>query len=390
MNDSSPHQVPAPAGKALIIGGSLGGLFAATALRAIGWQVEVFERSPAALDSRGGGIVLQPDVLRAFDFSGIQHTHALGVRSRHRVFLDAAGKIRHNQVMPQTQTSWNSLYAALMSGLPSEHYHRGATLIDIQQHDHAVTATFEGGQQVQGDLLIGADGGHSTVRSLVLPDVQPEYSGYLVWRGLVDERDLPDQAKALLYENFVFQQSPESLMLTYMVPGADGSTRVGERRFNWLWYLKAAPGAELDAALTDHAGLRRPHSVPPGAMAPAQEAAFRAVAKGRINPAFLELVCRTPAIFVQSILDLKVPRMVFDRTLLTGDAAFIPRPHTAGSTAKVAANAVALAQALKHQPDLHKALAAWQRDQLREGAQMVDWGISMGNRIMGIDPLSTR
>lgn len=390
MNDSSPPQLPAPAGKALVIGGSLGGLFAATALRAIGWQVEVFERSPAALDSRGGGIVLQPDVLRAFDFSGIQHTHALGVRSRHRVFLDAAGKIRHNQLAPQTQTSWNSLYAALMSGLPSEHYHRGATLIDIQQDDHVVIATFEGGQQVQGDLLIGADGGHSTVRSLVLPDVQPDYSGYLVWRGLVDERDLPDQARALLYENFVFQQSPESLMLTYMVPGADGSTRVGERRFNWLWYLKAAPGAELDAALTDHAGLRRPHSVPPGAMAPAQEVAFRALAKGRINPAFLELICLTPAIFVQSILDLKVPRMVFDRVLLTGDAAFIPRPHTAGSTAKAAANAVALAQALNHQSDVRKALDTWQHDQLRDGGQMVDWGISMGNRIMGIDPLSTR
>lgn len=389
MNDSSPHQSSAPAGKALIIGGSLGGLFAATALRAVGWQVEVFERSPAALDSRGGGIVLQPDVLRALDFAGIQHVHALGVRSRHRVFLDAAGKIRHNQLMPQTQTSWNTLYAALMSGLPSELYHRGVTLIDIQQDDHGVIATFEDGKQARGDLLIGADGGHSTVRSIVLPEVQPDYSGYLVWRGLVDERDLPDQARALLYENFVFQQSPESLMLTYMVPGADGSTQVGERRFNWLWYLKAAPGAELDAALTDHAGRRRPHSVPPGAMAPAQEAAFRALAKGRINPAFLELICLTPHIFVQSILDLKVPRMVFGRVLLTGDAAFIPRPHTAGSTAKAAANAVALARALKHQPDLHKALDAWQHDQMREGTQMVDWGISMGNRIMGIEPLST-
>jgi len=124
-------------------------------------------------------------------------------------------------------------------------------------------------------------------------------------------------------------------------------------------------------------------------MAPAQEAAFRALAKGRINPAFLELICLTPDIFVQSILDLKVPRMVFDRVLLTGDAAFIPRPHTAGSTAKAASNAVALAQALNHQPDVRKALDTWQHDQLRDGAQMVDWGISMGNRIMGIDPPPT-
>ena len=52
--------------RAMVIGGSLGGLFAATALRAIGWQVDVFERSPAAMDSRGGGIVLQADVLQHF------------------------------------------------------------------------------------------------------------------------------------------------------------------------------------------------------------------------------------------------------------------------------------------------------------------------------------
>jgi 2-polyprenyl-6-methoxyphenol hydroxylase-like FAD-dependent oxidoreductase len=46
--------------RALIIGGSLGGLFAGNLLRRIGWDVEIFERSAKDLDSRGGGIVLQP------------------------------------------------------------------------------------------------------------------------------------------------------------------------------------------------------------------------------------------------------------------------------------------------------------------------------------------
>ncbi|MGH8789531.1 MAG: hypothetical protein ACREYA_31220 [Cupriavidus necator] len=59
-----------------------------------------------------------------------------------------------------------------------------------------------------------------------------------------DRREsLPDAARPLLYEIFVFQQESESLMLQYMVPGVDGSTTPGHRRFNWLWYLKAAPGA---------------------------------------------------------------------------------------------------------------------------------------------------
>ncbi len=50
--------------RALVIGGSLGGLLAANTLRRIGWRVDVFERSPHALDNRGGGIVLQPDARR--------------------------------------------------------------------------------------------------------------------------------------------------------------------------------------------------------------------------------------------------------------------------------------------------------------------------------------
>jgi 2-polyprenyl-6-methoxyphenol hydroxylase-like FAD-dependent oxidoreductase len=50
-----------------------------------------------------------------------------------------------------------------------------------------------------GDILIGADGGGSTVRSLVLPDIGPTYSGYVVWPGLVNEADLPLEAKEKTY-----------------------------------------------------------------------------------------------------------------------------------------------------------------------------------------------
>jgi 2-polyprenyl-6-methoxyphenol hydroxylase-like FAD-dependent oxidoreductase len=121
-------------------------------------------------------------------------------------------------------------------------------------------------------------------------------------------------------------------MLEYMVPGADGSTAVGERRYNWLWFLKAAPGRELDAVMTDSKGRRRDHSIPPGAMSKQQDEAFRRIAAERINPAFLELIHRTDEVFVQSILDLKVPRMVFDRVMLIGDAAssLAPTPRGVG------------------------------------------------------------
>jgi 2-polyprenyl-6-methoxyphenol hydroxylase-like FAD-dependent oxidoreductase len=92
--------------RALVIGGSLGGLFTAITMQKIGWRVDTFERSPHELDSRGGGVVLQPDVLAAFRFAGLQHAGALGVQSGDRIYLDQQDKVIQRSFMPQTQTSW--------------------------------------------------------------------------------------------------------------------------------------------------------------------------------------------------------------------------------------------------------------------------------------------
>jgi 2-polyprenyl-6-methoxyphenol hydroxylase-like FAD-dependent oxidoreductase len=370
--------------KALIIGGSLAGLFTATALRAIGWQVEVYERSWVALNHLDGGVVLLHDIIEALKFSGVDTADQLGVRSNFRTYLDQPGDIRHKQLAPQLQTSWNALYSNLLKVLPAENYHLGKQFVGVDQRDDGVTAHFEDGSSAEADLLIGADGGDSTVRGLVLPGVSPVYAGYVVWLGLAKEGDLPKEAKDQLHEDFVFQQDPESMMLAYMVPGADGSTVVGERRFFWAWYLKAAPGKELDAVLTDHHGHRNVSALAPGAMTKEQDAKFRKIAEERINPAFLELIRHTDDVFVQAIRDLKVRQMVFNRVMLIADAAFIPRPHTAGVIAKAAEYALSLARQLTQHPDMDEGLRRWEQHQLKEGTTMSAWGIDMGNRIMGI------
>ena len=69
--------------------------------------------------------------------------------------------------------------------------------------------------------------------------------------------------------------------------------------------------------------------------------------KALLAPTFQTLVEATHEPFVQAILDLQVKQMVYGRAILLGDAAFVPRPHTAGSTAKAAANALTLATALQ-------------------------------------------
>ena len=72
-------------GRPLIIAGSLGGLFAGNLLRQVGWDVSIFERSARDLDSRGGGIVLQPEVVEVFRRASVDiQTINLGVRSQLR------------------------------------------------------------------------------------------------------------------------------------------------------------------------------------------------------------------------------------------------------------------------------------------------------------------
>ncbi|MCK4130284.1 hypothetical protein HI802_21710 (plasmid) [Ralstonia solanacearum] len=158
-----PHPVNPPP-RALVIGGSLGGLFAGNLLRRIGWHVDLYERSAHDLDSRGGGIVLQPDVVEVFRRTGVDlGAMDLGVGSVHRAVLRPDGSIRSRHFAPQTQTSWSLIYTTLRAAFGDAHYHQAKTLARIEQNPPAgtVTAHFTDGSSETADLLIGADGGNS-------------------------------------------------------------------------------------------------------------------------------------------------------------------------------------------------------------------------------------
>ena len=243
-----------------------------------------------------------------------------------------------------------------------------------------MTACFDGGPEVTCDLLVGADGPGSTVRRQVLPDILSKYAGYVAWRGVVLEHDAADLATAFA-GHFTFFQARHTHILCYLIPGANGSLMPGERRLNWVWYVNAAPGDELDRVLTDKDERRREFSVPPGFVSPMMADWLRNQARLILPPLFVRLVEATPEPFVQTIHDLAVSRMAFGRVCLTGDAAFVPRPHTAASTAKAAANALALADCLTDaKGDVVEALRQWEPGQLDYGKRLRIHGQRLGNR----------
>ncbi|CAG9185389.1 FAD binding domain-containing protein [Cupriavidus pampae] len=376
--------------RAIVIGGSLGGLLSAICLRAIGWDVEVFERSPRDLDSRGGGLVLQPDVTDALDFSGVSYGPNFGVPSRDRIFVAQDGSVRR-MYMPQVQIAWNGLYLRMREAL-GPLVQSGETFVSFTQdpsfESPRVTAYFASGRSVQADLLIGADGPLSSVRAQLLPTDTPSYAGYVAWRGILAEAALSDDSRKLLDDAFAFQDGPGHQFLSYRIPGDDGSVRPGQRRQNWVWYRRIAQGPALEALLQDRDGHRHTHSLPPGALREAEMQALHRDARDELAPALASLVTATPDPFVQLIHDYEAPRMVFGRVALVGDAAFVARPHTGAGAGKAAANALALARALQNVmhdvEDIDSALASWELGQLPADRRLVRWGIALGRRIMEV------
>src|SRR5882672_10154293 len=183
-----PGAAPTDRGKrAVVIGGSMSGLFAGLQLRARGFAVDIYERVDSELSGRGAGIVAQPVVPRTIRALGID-TSDLGVEMTTRKILDAEGRVVVEIECPQTLTAWERLYRILRDAFPAQHYHRGVGLKDFEQSGRTVVAHLGDGRSVEADLMVGADGIRSTVRQQLLPDLNPLYAGYVAWRALIAER----------------------------------------------------------------------------------------------------------------------------------------------------------------------------------------------------------
>jgi 2-polyprenyl-6-methoxyphenol hydroxylase-like FAD-dependent oxidoreductase len=366
--------------KVAIAGGSLGGLMAGLELLAAGADVQVFERSGRALDDRGAGIVMQPQTLNILsERCGLDEDQS-GTWLRYRQYLDHSGAVSSHQAMPQLMTSWGLLYRAFRKAFPAERYHEEQPLRSFVDEGNGVKASFGNADADFYDLLIGADGSRSFIRHQLLPEVSPRYAGYVAWRGVVPESEASESLIRTFDDHFTFQQMQSSHILCYLIPGPLGELKRGQRRINWVWYWNV-PESDLPELLTGRDGKTYDFSLPPGQVAERILATQAATAERVLSPQFQELWRATEEPFIQPILDLAVNQMVFGRTVLVGDAAFIPRPHTAGSTAKAAMNAISLGAALAaHPKSITSALGSWEPSQLELGRQLEFQGITLGNR----------
>src|ERR1700761_8443231 len=117
--------------RALIVGGSVGGLFAAHLLRRCGYDVAVFERSGSALADRGASIGTRPELFEILRSLGIVLDPSAGVAASSRVCLDRQGAITHERAWTSINSAWDRVYRPLRAALPGDLYRDGTRVTAI-------------------------------------------------------------------------------------------------------------------------------------------------------------------------------------------------------------------------------------------------------------------
>jgi 2-polyprenyl-6-methoxyphenol hydroxylase-like FAD-dependent oxidoreductase len=165
-----------PQRRALIIGGSLGGLFAAHMLRAAGWDVDVYERCAEDLAGRGAGLGTHDALRDLMGRIGIDVETPLGVAIHAYVCRDRSGRAVNEIQLERVMSAWARLYRPLKDALPEKNYHPGMALEHVETDKRAATAIFGRGQQhtrvgLHGRRHLGTDQGRRYLLVAAIADV---------------------------------------------------------------------------------------------------------------------------------------------------------------------------------------------------------------------------
>jgi len=346
--------------RAIVAGGSLGGLFAANLLRGLGWEVDVYEKVGDDLAARGAGIGTHTGLLAVLAGLGITLDERLGITAGDRVCVDPSGGELYRCPWAHTMSAWANVYRPLKDRFPKEHYHFNKSFASFSQGEKDIEVKFEDGSAAEGDLLIGADGLRSAVRAQLFPGLEPAYAGYVAWRSIVDENAISAATRRRLGREYWFVLPPGEMMLAYQVPSKDPVAEPGRRDWNYVWYRPVTDG-ELRDISTDASGRHHALGIPPPLLRADVTARIKDDARRLLAPQLAEIVERSQPFF-QAIYDVESPRLASGRVVLLGDAAFVARPHVGMGVTKAALDAFCLSKSLEEN-DFQKALARY--DSLR-------------------------
>ena len=193
----------------LIAGAGIGGIVGALALLQRGFEVELYEQA-TDLREIGAGVQISPNgsrVLRALGLQSAMEAIASVPTAKDMRLFNTGQAWRVQDLGATAQQRFGSPYwlvhrgdfhqvlvQALSERAPGS-VHVGARVTDFQQGADGVTLLLEGGGQVNGDVLIGADGVHSRVRQALFGTGRATFTGFMAWRGVVPMDRLPTRLR---------------------------------------------------------------------------------------------------------------------------------------------------------------------------------------------------
>ncbi|MFE1878361.1 FAD-dependent monooxygenase [Streptomyces diastatochromogenes] len=371
-------------GRVAVVGGSIAGCAAALALGRGGAEgITVYERAAGRLADRGVGLAVHSARYAELEAAG--HLDASMpwvrlVRRRWYVRDDSAanGPLgREIAVMPFPfrTYNWGPLWHALRRRVPGAADFRPGSAVEAVEVTPDGAEVHAGGRTERYDVVIGADGYRSAVRTAVCADVRPEYAGYLAWRGAYPSARLRDP-ELWAEDECGYVVFDGGHLIVYRIPdGTDGGHRV-----NWVLYTAPPPGLDQ--------GLETPTSLPPGTAGDGLRSHLAYVAAELLPPYWGDLVRATThdELFLQPMYDFTAPRYTVGRALLMGDAAAVARPHTGAGAVKALQDATVLQSALTSTATWSDALAAYDAARAPAGRVMVDLGRRLGRALVQETP----
>jgi 2-polyprenyl-6-methoxyphenol hydroxylase-like FAD-dependent oxidoreductase len=346
---------------AAVVGGSLSGLCAGLALVRAGWQVTIIERA-AGEPPGGAGLGLDRGLLS--QVTGVDAT-AVPVITGNR---DSAawGLVRQFLIDVVQRTA----------GI---RFTESVTVTGVREPDGPDQVLDSTAGPFTADVIVGADGVYSLTRRFVAPE-QPaaSYAGYMLWRGLVSEAQVP-AGLGRHGSNLEIYAAPGAQLVVYCVPGSDGRTDRGHRRVSYAWY---------DGSRTDL--LRETGCIQGDAVVATLRADQLSAALITELDRFAQQHWPAPwgqciswglthgQVFGTPVAEYLPPRLVRNRVALAGDAAHVASPMTGAGFQNALLDVAALTACLDDTASVPAGLVRYERERLSQVRQLVSSGMSWG------------
>ena len=335
-----------------IIGGGIGGLAAALELLRAGFDVHVYEQT-AELGEVGAGLVIGPNASRLLIRLGLDgELNKIAVRPAafHQRRWQDGRTLAYSRLADATLARFGAphyvfhrgeLHAALAQALPPERVHLGYRCTGFTDRGDRVEAQFENGANIAADILIGADGIHSTIRLALLGPERPRFTGCVAYRGL-----LPAERVAHL--------GIDNAANNWMGPGR-----------HFVHYFVAS------GRLLNFVGLLEQNTWIKESWTEPGDVADLAAAYSGFAPQVRGIIAAADKIFKWALLDrMPLPRWSFGRVTMLGDACHPMLPFLGQGAGQAIEDGAALTACLqKHGDDVIAALELYQAVRIPRSAR---------------------